>query len=237
PAAPVCADPAHQHRAPGGTGDAPCCYLPEQTWLFFGQYHGQGAWDGWVREIWTKWLYTDDLQDVYSDPEFPQFRDSCNPSDGLEARFSRSVSGYLAGNEDTLLLKNLSAYDLSVLSVKAEGLRLEVPLVNRVALGPGETARLRCEGELPARRQGFALTVEFVRETIVPAAETRVFAFAAMPGELPEALRYPPLEEDNAAPPRFQPLRTLYAALALAASLGIASFCVGKMYRGRLREK
>ena len=237
PASPVCADPAHHHLSPDGTIDASGCYLPEQTWFFFGQYHGQGAWDSWVCDIWTKWLYTDEIQDVYSNPEYPQFRDSCNPSDGIEARFSRSVSGYLAGDEDTVLLKNLSAYDLSVLSVKADGLRLEVPLVNRMVLRPGETAHLHCEGELPTGRRSFTFTVEFIRETLLPAAETRIFAFAAMPGELPAALRYPPHTDDAAARPLFQPLRTLIAAAALAASLGIASVAVGVMYKGRLREK
>jgi len=236
PAQPVCANPGHPHRSPGGAIDASCCYLPDQTWFFFGQYHGQGAWDAWARSIWTKWLYTDELQNVYSDPEYPQFRDSCNPSDGIEARFSQSVSGWLAPGDDTLLLKNVSAHDLSVLSVKADGLRLEIPLVNRVVIRPGETARLRCKGEIPARRQVFTLTVEFVRESLVPAAEKRGFTFAAIPGNLPEMLRYPPLE-DVPAPPRFQPMRTLIAALALAVSLGIASAAVGVMYKGRLREK
>jgi len=237
-ALPVCADPGHHHLSPGGTIDASCCYLPDQTWFFFGQYHGQGAWDPWASGIWTRWLYTDELRDVYSDPEYPQFRDSCNPSDGIEARFSRSVSGYLAGDEDTLLLKNLSSYDISILSVKAQGLRLEVPLVNRVVLRPGEAAHLHCEGELPAERRPFLLTVEFVRETIVPAAEARSFTFAAMPRELPEALRYPIQgETSTAAPPRFQPLRTLFAAAALAASLGIASVAVAVMYKRKLREK
>ena len=235
----VCDNPDHQHHSPDGAIDAAGCYLPDQTWFFFGQYHGQGAWDSWARGIWNKWLYTDELTDVYSDPEYPQFRDSCNPSDGIEARFARSVSGYFAaGEENALLLKNLSSYDLSILSVKlkSEGLRLEVPLVNRIVVRPGETARLHCEGEIPSKRQDFTLTVEFVRESLVPATETRSFAFAAMPGALPDLLRYPP-QEDAVAPPRFQPVRTLFAVLALAASLGLASVAVGVMYKGKLREK
>ncbi|MCL1952007.1 MAG: lysophospholipase, partial [Oscillospiraceae bacterium] len=237
PAQPVCADPGHPHRSPGGAIDASCCYLPDQTWFFFGQYHGQGAWDPWAAGIWTRWLYTDELQDVYSDPEYPQFRDSCNPSDGIEARFSKGVCGWLAAGDNTLLLKNLSAHDLSLLSVRAEGLRLEVPLVNRIVLRPGETAGLRCEAELPPRQQPFTVTVEFVRESLVPAAETRSFTFAAVPGELPALLRYPPQEGAlSPAPPRFQPMRTLFAALALAASLAVASAAVGVMYKGRLRE-
>jgi len=235
-ALPACTDPEHHHRSPNGVIDASYCYLPDQTWFFSGQYHGQGAWDPWARGIWTKWLYTDELQDVYSDPEYPQFRDSCNPSDGIEARFSRCVSGYLAAGEDTLLLKNLSGYDLSVLSVKAEGLALDIPLVNRVVLRPGETARLHCEAELPSGREPFTLTVKFVRESLVPSTETRRFAFAALPGEPPGALAYPPLEEIP-EPPRFQPVRTLFAAMALAASLGIASVAVGVMYKGALRER
>jgi len=239
PMLPVCTDPGHPHLSPNGAIDASYCYLPEQTWFFNGQYHGQGAWDPWAREIWCKWLYTDELRDVYSDPEYPQFRDSCNPADGIEARFSRSVSGYLAPGEDTLLLKNLSGYDLSILSVRSQGLELEMPMVNRIAIRPGGTARLPCRAILPAQRQSFTLTVEYVRESLIPSTETRAFAFAALPEEPPPALAYPRQEGDIAVRPRFflQPVRALFAALAFAASLGIASSAVGVMVRGKLREK
>ncbi len=237
PAEQVCANPAHPHRSPDGAIDASSCYLPDQTWIFLGQYHGQAAWDSYARDLYIKWLYTDEIKDVYSNPDYPQFRDSCNPNDGIEARFSNSVSGYLTGEDDKLLLKNLSDYELSLTSVQAEGLRLEVPLTDRILIRPGETVRLRYECVLPQKRQSFSLKVDFVRESIVPSKETRTFAFAALPSQNePAVLRYPPQENTN-SPLHFQPVRTLVIAIALTASMIIASISVGVIYRGKLRQK
>jgi len=238
PAESVCTDSGHPHRSPDGRIDASCAYLPEQTWFFRGQYHGQAAWDLYARQLYCKWLFTDDIQDVWSDPDFPQFRDSCNPSDGLEARFSGSVSGWLAAGDETLLLRNLSAYEVSLLSVRAEGLEFDVPILGRITLRPGETARLRYETILPARARQFGLTVEFVRETPLPAREHRTFPFTALPAHenVPQALRFP-AGEPQAAPPLLHPTRILLISLALAASLALASVAVGVMHRRKLRER
>ena len=239
PTDPVCQNKDHPHRSPDGRIDASCAYLPEQTWFFRGQYHGQAAWDLYARQLYCKWLFTDDIQDIYSDPDFPQFRDSCNPSDGLEARFSGSVSGWLTAGDDTLLLKNLSAYDVSLLSVRAEGLEFEAPILGRITLRPGETARLRYETLLPAQARQFGLTVEFVREApVLPAKEHRTFLFTALPAHeiVPQALHFP-AGEPQAAPPLLHPARVLLISAATAASLCLASVAVGVMYRRKLRGK
>lgn len=235
---PICTDPTHTHRSPDGAIDAACCYLPDQTWFFFGQYHGQAAWDSYAHAIYSKWLYTDELQDVYSDPEYPQFRDSCNPSDGIEARFSGSVSGYLTAEDDVLLLKNLSTFELSLLAVSADGIVLDVPLVNRIVIRPGETARLNYEVTLPQQQQVFTLKVDFIRESLAPTTESRSFAFAALPASLPlpAAVRYD-TQQGSPAQLEFQPLRSLFIAVSLAGSLIVASVAVGVMYRSKLKPE
>ena len=189
----VCTDSSHPHQSPDGRIDASCAYLPEHTWFFRGQYHGQAAWDRYARQLYSKWLFTDDIQDVWSDPDFPQFRDSCNPSDGLEARFSESVCGYLTAGDEALLLRNLSAHDISLLSMQAEGLEFEAPIRRRITLRPGETARLRYEVLLPAQACYFRLTVAFLRKSPVPAREQRSFSFTALPAceKVPSLLRFP----------------------------------------------
>jgi pimeloyl-ACP methyl ester carboxylesterase len=237
PADPVCHNKDHPHRSPDGRIDANCAYLPEHTWFFRGQYHGQAAWDLYARQLYCKWLFTDDIQDVWSDPAFPQFRDSCNPSDGLEARFSGSVSGYLAAGDETLLLRNLSAYDISLLSVRAEGLEFDVPILGRVTVRPGETARLRYETILPAEARCFGLTVEFIRESPVPAREHRSFLFTALPAreDIPQVLRFPG-GEPPPSPLRLRPARFLLVFPALAASLVLATVAVWVMLRKGLRE-
>ena len=181
------------HRSPDGRIDAACAYLPDHTWFFRGQYHGQAAWDRYACQLYNKWLFTDEIQDVWSDPEFPQFRDSCNPSDGLEARFSGSVSGYLAAGDGALLLTNLSHHDISPVSVRAEGLEFEALIANRVVLRPGETLHLGYEAKFPICACKFELTVEFVRRSAVPSRERRRFPFTVLPAgeEVPPGLRFP----------------------------------------------
>ena len=206
------------HRSPDGRIDAGCAYLPEHTWFFRGQYHGQAAWDRYARQLYNKWLFTNDIKDVWSDPSFPQFRDSCNPSDGLEARFSQSVSGYLTAGDETLLLSNLSAYDIALVSIQAEGLEFEVPIPSRIVLRPDETVRLRCEAGCPAHACCFSLTVVFVRRSPVPAREHQTFAFTALPvrgAEIPPWLRFPANEPQLQSTAR-SPHRNASAALARA---------------------
>ena len=224
----------HPHGSPDGLIDAGGAYLPDHTWFFKGQYHGQAAWDPYARSLYNKWLFSDDLRDVYSDPEYPQFRDSCFGSDGLEARFSNSVSGYLTADDDTLLLTNLSAYEVSLLAVEAEGLAgFDAPLYNRMTLFPGETVRLRYDARLPAQPARFTLRARFVRESPVPSSETREFVFTAIPRQTPVSplLRYQ--QGPAAAPPRLRLANALLVALSLSASLFLASFAVGMMYKGK----
>jgi len=198
----MCESGIHPHRSPDGRIDASCAYLPGHTWFFRGQYHGQAVWDRYARQLYNKWLFTDDIQDVWSDPAFPQFRDSCNPADGLEARFSESVCGYLTALDEALLLTNLSNYDISLLSVQAEGLGFEAPIVGRVVLRHDETVRLRFRADLPAHACYFDLTVDFMRKFPVPARERRTFSFTALPDheEIPAWLRFPDSGPSAASP-------------------------------------
>ena len=229
-------DIMQDHISPDGSVDAAGAYLPEQTWFFHRQYHAMAAWDRYASDLYCKWLFTDEIQDIYSSPEFPQFRESCNPSDGLEARFSESVSGYLTAEDDTLLLRNLSKYDISLVSLQAEGLRFEVPMVGRIVIAPGETARLRYDTKLPGVRRRFTLTAEYLRESAVQSKESRAFDFIALPSHeaKPAALRFP--TPAQSAPPRFRPARALANAAAAAASLAFAALAAGVMVKGKLRE-
>ena len=228
---------ASPHISPDGMIDAAEAFLPEQTWFFNGQYHGQAAWDIYARELYNLWLFSDELNSVFCDPRFPQFRDCANPAHGLGARFSGNVSGYLTAESELLLIRNLSEFEISLLSVTAEGHDFSVRIASRITLRPGETKRLRYETILPDERQQFTLRLEFVREMAVPSRETRELVFTAIPAEeyVPRVLRFPG-DEVPAAPLRFYPVRVLLIALALAASLGLASAAVGVIYRKEIRR-
>jgi len=227
----------HPHISPDGLIDASEAFLPEQTWFFRGQYHGQAAWDIYASELYNLWLFGDEINSVFCDPRFPQFRDSSNAADGLGARFSGNVSGYLTADSELLLIRNWSEFEISLLSVTAEGHDFSVPIASRITLRPGETKRLRYETILPDERQRFTLRLEFVREMPVPSRESRELVFTAIPAEeyVPQVLRFPG-DEIPATPLRFYPVRALLIVLALAASLGLASAAVGVIYRKEVRR-
>ena len=235
-----CSNTAHQHISPNGRIDASSAYLPEHTWFFNKQYHAMGAWDVYSSKLYCKWLFTDEITDVHTNPEFPQFRDSNNPSDALEARFSDSVSGYLSADDDTLLLKNLSKYSLSLVSLQADGLEFEVPMVNRISIDPGETARLRYETTLPNSRKNFTITAEYLREGPVQSKETRTFEFVALPSheKKPVDLQFPAPEPADTPPAArlFRPARVLTNAVAAALSLVFMALAVAVMMKKKLRS-
>ena len=132
------------------------------------------------------------------------------------------------------MLRNLSKHDISLTSVKAEGLDLQVPLVNRIVIAPGSTAHLRYETTLPETPRHFTLTAEFIRESAVISRESRTFAFQALPRQeaLPGSLRYP-AGDKGAEPARARPLRAFLNAAATAASIAFATFSVGMILKGK----
>ena len=233
----VCDDPGHYHISPDQTLDAACAYLPEHTWFFKGQFHGQAAWDAYAQSLYRKWLFTDELEDIYSDPDYPQFRDSCNPANALEARFSASVCGFLTGSDELLLLKNMSPdHALSVHSVRAEGLDFEVTFFNPILIAPGQTIRLRYATMLPKTRETFTLTVDFTRESAIPSPEERSFSFTILPDAAPDFLRYDAAAGAGAAertPLRVRPAQTLALLLALGASLALVGGAYGLARRAK----
>ena len=241
PCAEVCKNTAHQHISPNRRIDASSAYLPEHTWFFSKQYHAMGAWDSYTSGLYCKFLFTDEIDDIRTNPEYPQFRDSSNPSDALEARFSDSVSGYLTADDDTLLLKNLSKYSIRLVSLKAEGLAFEVPMVNRISIKSGETARLRYETTLPNSRKNFTITAEYLRGSAVQSKETRTFEFVALPSheKKPADLLFPTSEPADAPPASrlFRPARVLTNAVTAALSLVFMALAVAVMMKKKLREQ
>jgi pimeloyl-ACP methyl ester carboxylesterase len=236
----VCTDPTHRHISPNGQIDASDAFLPEHTWFFEGQYHGQAAWDSYCRSLYCKWLFTNDIQDIYSSPQYPQFRDSCNPMDAIEARFSSSVSGYLTGDDETLTLTNHASHAVNLLHVRAENLNFKVNFFTPIVIQPGKTIQLRYESILPAETTKFKLHVTYMIENAVVFEQEidRVFTFTTMPQntDIPAFLRYP---SGGQAAQRFEirPARFALLLVALFGSLAIGSTCVTLIYRRKLNDQ
>ncbi len=68
-----CSDPTHNHVSPDGVVDASVGLLPDTTFYFDGQGHEQTARNDIIISLATRLLATNDIKDVYSTPDYPQF--------------------------------------------------------------------------------------------------------------------------------------------------------------------
>lgn len=78
---PNCSDPTHNHLSPDGVVDASTGLLPDHTFYFDGQGHEQTARNDAIIALATRLLATDDIKDVYSVADFPQFSGRRDPRD------------------------------------------------------------------------------------------------------------------------------------------------------------
>ena len=135
----VCKETTHDHIAPTNTVDASTCYLPENTWFVYEQYHTQTWFDPYTRCLILELLLTDNIADVHSDSRYPQFELSQNPLDGVYARFTDSKTGEYSAHSDELLIKSLTdSYSLNILSVKINGVEQSI----------GENLEIKRSGEI-----------------------------------------------------------------------------------------
>lgn len=146
----VCAYLSHNHISPSMQIDATSAYLPENTWFIDGQYHGQYYYEEYTRSLVTKLLFTDEIKDVHSSTEFPQFEYSNNSYRNLHIRFNSSPAGYLSGEDSALEMKNISEKNhIRILSVKSNGVELDFDLSGIGILSPGESVSVSFNGDLP----------------------------------------------------------------------------------------
>lgn len=148
----VCDDPAHWHISPERDIDASCAYLPENTWFVNGQFHGMCPWDRYTRNFYLTFFFTDRITDVYSDPEFPQFNLGQNPANGLYVKFDKSPSGFHTSKDTALTIESLSEqYDTEIISVKADGMDVDLSAKNGTVLKVGESCKIDFKST-PCRR-------------------------------------------------------------------------------------
>ena len=145
----TCSDPNHHHVSPSMELDLSTAYLPENTWVCDGMYHGMEEYDEFSRALFIRQAFSaHPLKDVHEDPAFPQFHAASNASTGVLAKFDCSPEGYIFDKDTALLVKNYSASKLLILDISSENAAIEFSDVYRV-LKPGETASFRVRGALP----------------------------------------------------------------------------------------
>lgn len=74
-----CSDPTHNHVSPDKVVDASTGLLPDHTFYFDGQNHEQTARNDAIISLATKLLSSDDIKNVYSTPDYPQFNGRRDP--------------------------------------------------------------------------------------------------------------------------------------------------------------
>lgn len=145
-----CAESSHNHVSPSMQIDASAAYLPENTWFIEGQYHGQYFYEDYTRDLVTKLLFTDEIKDVRSSTDFPQFEYSDHSYRNIHAKFDCSLTGYLSGCDNTLKIENLSDKNyIRILSVTASGADFDFDLSGSGVLEPGEKISLGFSGDVP----------------------------------------------------------------------------------------
>lgn len=160
----VCRNPAHDHVSYTGSLDLTNAYLPESTWVFYGQMHGQNYWDGRARELSIKLLTTDEITDVYSDPAYPQFSETGSIISDVSLTLQDSPESVLHPSDGavTAKLQNHSrSHTMLVKEIELDGLPYTVDKTT-VLLLPGEakTVTLKPTGQAAASRYG-SVTLQY----------------------------------------------------------------------------
>ncbi len=145
-----CDDLNHDHVSPSFEVDASAAYLPENTWFVDELFHGMTFKDEYSKTLAFTLLLTDEIENVHSNPDYPQFHESTNATNAVYAYFNESPAGYIGGEDRFIIIKNISEkYPVKITSVNINGAKLVVHSLGIKALDPGEEIVLEFTGKVP----------------------------------------------------------------------------------------
>lgn len=149
--------------------DASTAYLPDNTWFVNGLFHGMTYWDNYTRTLMMTTLFTDRITDVYSDENYPQFKDTTNPSSSVYAQFKGCGAGIL-GKTDKLVITNCNwENDIRISAVYCEDNSIRFRFNPFEKLEPGESIEAEIIGEIPeVSGKSVGVTVCYTSATISP---------------------------------------------------------------------
>ncbi len=146
----TCSSTGHNHISPAMTVDASSAYLPERTWFVDGSFHAMFEKEEYLMALSAKLLFTNELETVHSDPNFPQFETSYNPHRGIHAKFNKSLSGYLSKEDTALVIENIYASSpIIITGIEMKGTDLSFKLPAKKLLMPGEKIEVPFSGKIP----------------------------------------------------------------------------------------
>ncbi len=150
--------------------DASTAYLPDNTWFVDGLFHGMTYKDNYTRVLMMTLLLTDEITDVYSDADYPQFKYSTNASHTVHAAFNGCDEGILSAKAESLVVTNVCANsNVRIIAVECDGAELQFDVDPGVKLLPGENIEIGFTGELPALSDTVVnVTVYYAMDTVIP---------------------------------------------------------------------
>lgn len=150
--------------------DASTAYLPDNTWFVDGLFHGMTYKDNYTRVLMMTLLLTDDITDVYSNPDYPQFKYSTNASHTVHASFKGCKEGFTSGGADTLVVMNTCANStVRVAAIECDALDLDFELNPFIDIAPGESIEIPFTGDIPAASDTVVnVTVYYAMDTVTP---------------------------------------------------------------------
>ncbi len=174
--------------APNMTCDLSTAYLPDDTWVVSGLYHGMVNMDDFTREIVIKNTVMDKYNDVYTSPDYPQFHATSNPSHAVFAEFDNSVEGFADKNDTKFIIKNVCREDsVKILAVSFGGCDIKVNVNGADYLKPGESAEFEIKGTLPeVGKKLITATVTYISKGSVTPFGQRTFSYTLNNGEAVE---------------------------------------------------
>ncbi len=156
--------------SPDFTIDASTAYLPDNTWFVDGLSHGMTYKDDYTRTLFETLLLTDRIDDVYSDPDYPQFMYSTNPSETVHLQFKDCAHGEIKGDTSSLIIKNCCKnYNVSISAVICGGAELKFKVDPSIKIAPSESIELEFSGEIPACSEKMCtITVYYTTDGTLP---------------------------------------------------------------------
>lgn len=156
--------------SPSMTIDASTAYLPDNTWFIDGLFHGMTYKDDYTRVLMMNLLLTDNITDVYSDENYPQFQYSTNPSHTVHASFAGCDEGMLTGDASSLVVENVCKNStVRIIAVHCDGAELRFKVSPFEKLAAGEKTEIAFTGEIPEEsKSAVSVTVYYTMDNITP---------------------------------------------------------------------
>ena len=146
-----------------GTVDASAAYLPDRTWFVSGLLHSMAVNEETVCDLMMTLLLTDDIEDVHTSPDYPQFMTSRNACEGVYCAFDGTADGYCTPYGTQLRITNLCAKDsITVDGICCRGADVRFGFDRSVTLMPGESLTATVTGKVPEDLSVFRINVRFV---------------------------------------------------------------------------